>query len=803
MKTVFSLTLGSLLCGLALTTNAATSTILGWNNLGMHCMDSDYSVFTILPPYNTIEAQVIVNGALVRSSNNLVTYQAVTDATGSFNSTSIGKGNFYDWTADLYGPLAPNMGLAGKPMPGSGRVDMIFEQTNTTALVNWWRAEGIPLTPYDDAMHKNPYPMMRLIAWNGATALATNDIVLPVSDEMDCRACHASGTEADAMPAAGWVWDGLPERDFRLNILRKHDESQFAGHAGLYHDALAAFNFNPAGLYRTVTVDQKPILCAKCHASEALGAPSFQTVPPLTASVHSFHAHVTDPLTGMSMDSAVNRAACYRCHPGSTTKCLRGAMGGAVAQDGSMEMQCQNCHGNMSEVGKTRTGWLDEPNCQSCHTGTATSNEGKIRFTSCFTNSTYGVRVPTNRLFATTMDTPIPGKSLYRWSSGHGGLQCSACHGSTHAEFPSTHANDNRRNIELQGHVGVMVECKACHTAMPDTANNGPHGLHAIGQGWLDGTDGVTKHADVLNTVGTAYCQGCHGIDFRGTPLSRAHADRTLTASLDTATVTVKLFRGAEVGCYNCHQGESSGDPNTAAAPAASNVSTNTTNDKLVAIRLGAPAPTWRIIRQPANGSVGVTNNTAAYFPGAGFVGTDTFTFAAYDGSKNSVLATGTVVVAQGPFSVDAMAYVPPSYPAAWPVPFNVVPKVTNNSTPATYAWTFGDGAVSAENMPTHVYNIPGSYNWSVTVTVAGVSVVRSGSIAIGQPMRLVAAQQGNAVNISWPATLVDAVLEGSSVLGPGAQWRWITNAPTASGGQLSVSLPASGPLVLRLNRPW
>jgi len=27
-------------------------TVLGWNDLGMHCMDSDYSLFAILPPFN-------------------------------------------------------------------------------------------------------------------------------------------------------------------------------------------------------------------------------------------------------------------------------------------------------------------------------------------------------------------------------------------------------------------------------------------------------------------------------------------------------------------------------------------------------------------------------------------------------------------------------------------------------------------------------------------------------------------------------------------------------------------------------
>ena len=61
---------GALLLGLLSSTctvpaSAATNyTVVGWNNLGMHCMDSDYSVFSVLPPYNTINAQIIrgING---------------------------------------------------------------------------------------------------------------------------------------------------------------------------------------------------------------------------------------------------------------------------------------------------------------------------------------------------------------------------------------------------------------------------------------------------------------------------------------------------------------------------------------------------------------------------------------------------------------------------------------------------------------------------------------------------------------------------------------------------------------------
>ncbi|MBI3784208.1 MAG: hypothetical protein HY270_12500, partial [Deltaproteobacteria bacterium] len=34
-------------------------TLVGWNNLGMHCMDGDYSLFSLLPPYNTVVAQLV------------------------------------------------------------------------------------------------------------------------------------------------------------------------------------------------------------------------------------------------------------------------------------------------------------------------------------------------------------------------------------------------------------------------------------------------------------------------------------------------------------------------------------------------------------------------------------------------------------------------------------------------------------------------------------------------------------------------------------------------------------------------
>jgi PKD repeat protein len=794
---------------------SATNQILAWNNLGMHCMDSDYSVFSVLPPYNTIEAQLIVGGKLVTNgSGYTVTYQAVADPTGSFNSTALGKGNYYSYVQALYGAaLAAEGGLAGWNMPGTNNppLAMLFEPTNHPAAgvatpVNWWRAEGIPITPYDDAHNKNPYPMMRLIAKSGTTPIATNDIVLPVSDEMDCRACHASGTQASAEPAAGWAWDGLPERDFRLNILRLHDEKNFSQHGSLYNAALAARGFNPQGLYRGVVADNQPVLCAACHASEALGAPSYSTIPPLTASVHSFHAHVMDPISILTLDSSANRSACYRCHPGSTTKCLRGAMGGAVAADGSMSMQCQSCHGNMSTVGAaSRVGWFMEPNCASCHTGTATSNNGQIRYASVFTDTNFTVRVPGNPTFSTQPNIPANGISLFRFSAGHGGLQCEACHGSTHAEFPSTHENDNVRNLKIQGHTGMMVECTACHTSMSvssTTAAGGPHGMHPIGQSWVSG------HHDFISSMpgGVAACQACHGLDFRGTVLSRVQATRTLTANFDAGTVTLNLYRGATIGCYSCHNGPANDNLNTNAVPMVNNVFTNTTNDKSVAMTLPATGTglTLRIISQPANGSVGLSGNVATYYPNPGFIGTDTFDYAAYNGSKNSNLATGTVAVAQGPVAITAVGHVPASYPAGWPVAFAVVPAVSNSAAPVTFDWDFDDGTPHSTNQfPTHTYQSPGFHVWTVTATVSGKSAVDAGIIVVDEPVNLTASHSDGAITILWPDTSAGTILEATDTLGPNANWVAVTNAVASSQNNLTVTVPAVGNKFFRVRQSW
>ena len=100
-------------------------TLLGWNDLGLHCSDPDYQAFALQPPANTIEAQLIdPDGRLVAATNGLtVTYEAVADPDGSITATSVGKTNFWAFVDALFGVMpADDVGLAGSAMPGAANV---------------------------------------------------------------------------------------------------------------------------------------------------------------------------------------------------------------------------------------------------------------------------------------------------------------------------------------------------------------------------------------------------------------------------------------------------------------------------------------------------------------------------------------------------------------------------------------------------------------------------------------------------------------------------------------------------------
>lgn len=612
------------------------SRIVAWNDLGMHCMDPDFSVFSLLPPYNTLNSQLIVNGVLQTSgAGYTITYSAGIDPSGSINRTSIGKTNFWAYAPDLFGVTLPlDVGLAGFGMPGPGNVPqwMSFDPT-----WGWFHAVGIPITPLDDAQHKNPYGLMSVVARNPAGQVVASTVTtIPVSQEMTCTECHASYSNPRARPRAGWVNHPDPLKDDRLNILRLHDERE-AGNP-VYASALSTAGYSPAGLLATVQVNGMAVMCDRCHLSNALGI-GMLGIEPMTQAIHNRHANVADA-SGDTLDSNPTRSACYACHPGFDTQCLRGAMGKAIGADGAYSMQCQSCHDSMGAVGApSRNGWFEEPNCQSCHTGSATHNNGQIRYTSTF-DSPGHPRQAVSSLFATTPDVPVAGYSLYRFSSGHGDLQCSACHGPPHAIYPTSVANDNLQSLSVQGHEGMLIDCNACHASLQDSQVQGPHGMHPVNSKWV-----VDLHGGLAQT-GLAGCLACHNGDARGSVLSRAQGSRTYATPFGAK----QFWRGFQVSCYACHNGPTNDEPTPNQAPVVASQSRATPSDVALPLTLsGADANgdalSYRIVSQAAHGKVGLVGTTATYRADAGFVGADSFTFAAWDGKTNSNLGSVTLTV--------------------------------------------------------------------------------------------------------------------------------------------------------------
>ncbi|MBF0451840.1 MAG: cytochrome c3 family protein [Candidatus Magnetomorum sp.] len=161
----------------------------------------------------------------------------------------------------------------------------------------------------------------------------------------------------------------------------------------------------------------RPVLCAKCHGSPVLGLSGpGSSGKYLSEAIHGKHAS--------------KGAGCYHCHPGIQTKFNRSTNHTDTYGD------CITCHGDLDVIANSianngRMPWVDEPQCKTCHSGIA------------------------------LVDT---GNTLFKNAKGHGGLYCSACHGSPHAMVPSAEDKDNYQAKQYQnGKAKTMGSCGVCH----------------------------------------------------------------------------------------------------------------------------------------------------------------------------------------------------------------------------------------------------------------------------------------------------------------------------------------------------
>lgn len=545
---------------------SGSAVVLAANDLGMHCMDREYSVFSILPPFNVIHAQIVKQDGyghpyISEDGEVEVSYQAAADPSGSMNSYSIGKTDFWQYGSALFGVhLTEGQGLTGYYMPldnpqTPGSQSMVYDGDN-----GWFSAEGIPITPIDDNLAENPYPLLRIAAADAETGeiMGQVDVVVPVASETDCYNCHRTGGIAAREEGVDWSTDVDTEIQTKINILKIHDAD-----------------------HQTQLEASQPVLCAQCHYSPALDlagvGPTVEQMgnPYFSRVMHAFHGALEENGAPVFSSGGAVEDTCYQCHPGNLTQCLRGAM-----KTGGMD--CHDCHGDMLAVGgdfplgdggsidgtndgHPRRPWLDLPRCQSCHTGDAVdylrgaeltaSPDWPFRLRQAYADGDKSASPLTarNQRFAENS------KTRFRFSKGHGGLFCEACHGSTHAIWPNgtESANDNIAAKSLQGFAGPLIDCDLCHQlqSLPITID-GPHGLHNINDPrWYD--DGHEEYYEHNKNT----CRACHGLDLTGTPLARMPTARNFDVEAeeegedhDDERQTVTYLKGDLVRCDRCHE---------------------------------------------------------------------------------------------------------------------------------------------------------------------------------------------------------------------------------------------------------
>jgi mono/diheme cytochrome c family protein len=401
--------------------------LLAWNDLGMHCISDNEAWFSFLPPANTLEAQLIKRGSPPRIVAEGVTLSYAEEKGFENPSAHV---SLWMFSQSLFGVKLPlNVGLAGKGIAGTLDADA----EHRSFIARW-----IPVVPYSDAGFYNPYPVATVTAVEAATGttLMVTKAVTPVSTEMGCRNCHEGPWRTETR-------SGVSDQTSR-NFLTLHDR------------------MNGTRLVASA-LDGKPRLCQGCHADPAIGAAGKPGVLNFSAAMHGWHANYIDAEDG---------TACQLCHPSfqkGNTRCLRDL-------HASLGLECVNCHGTLKQHAvsllngqsdkpaakglgrnllssydgtvKPRTPWVNEPDCLTCHKGFQ-QPEAADAFNAWTTGA----------------------DGLYRSRTDSSGLRCEACHGSTHAVYPSNNGfgrdRDNLPALQYggtRGPIGSSMTCATCHT---------------------------------------------------------------------------------------------------------------------------------------------------------------------------------------------------------------------------------------------------------------------------------------------------------------------------------------------------
>ena len=154
-----------------------------------------------------------------------------------------------------------------------------------------------------------------------------------------------------------------------------------------------------------------------------------------------------------------------------------------------------------------------------------------------------------------------------------------------------------------------------------------------------------------------------------------------------------------------------------------------------LAVSFSADAPTTDCTETPAyawtfgDGAVSSLQSPTHTYASAG---TYTWSVAA-SANGRSASAGGEVTVLEPPCVLTCSATVPSWGQTGTAVDFAAASTTDHCQGSPAYAWTFGDGATSTVQNPSHGYAAPGSYDWSLTVSAGGETCARQGTLVIVQ----------------------------------------------------------------------
>jgi len=419
--------------------------VMATNDLGMHCACPGAEYFLLLPPFNTLRAQVIERGlgspVVLDDPNDIrVEYNVVENTDANLQADDY----YSKWIEMMpkygFGPAIVDnkiVGLTGATLDG---------EMHAKTGEGWWEVVGVPAFPdvsnassqaekvmidplAENAPNRNPYLTGNVKVFDQTTnqLLAETNTVVPVAFGGCCN-CHLQVT-ADA------GLEPTPENSFNL--------------MGTLHERDSGINISQIDPDGDGTPG--PVRCSVCHLDPAMG----ESTPPggyalnnasLPVSQYTFsdvlHRWHVENETVLTYEPDL-ATSCYNCHPGNGVDCYRGHH---INKDGSGpggELWCTDCHGDLHQrvaEGQLEAPWSDTtlPSCNDCHRRTG---EG-----------------------GGYLHTGIFGEYLNSRGHKNDKILCSTCHGAPHALYPSTLAKDNEQNINLQGLANPIGVCDTCHT---------------------------------------------------------------------------------------------------------------------------------------------------------------------------------------------------------------------------------------------------------------------------------------------------------------------------------------------------